>query len=131
MAELTEGMTHELEFDTNPEMSARRVYAYVPDVYATAAMVGHMESVCADLVKPHLGEGQQTVGTGMSFKHTAPTPLGMKVRFKCELEEVDKRKLKFKVEGFDEKGPIGESTHFRFIIDVDKFEKMVAEKAEG
>lgn len=131
MAELKAGMTNEMEFDTTPEMSARKVYPHVPDVYASAAMVGHMETVCADLVRPHLEEGQQTVGTGMNFQHTAPTPLGMKVRLKCEILEAEGRKLKFQVEASDEKGKIGESTHFRFIIDVDKFDKMVADKAAG
>jgi fluoroacetyl-CoA thioesterase len=124
------GMTHSLERQTTAEMSARRVYPHVPDVYATRAMVGHMEEVCADLVLSHLGEGEQTVGIGMQFKHLAATPLGMKVRFTATLKEIDGKKLTFEVEGFDEVDKIGEAVHQRFIINAAKFTGKVAEKAK-
>ncbi|UCD89157.1 MAG: thioesterase family protein [Desulfobacterales bacterium] len=123
------GMTHEIERETTDDMSAQKVYPHVPNVYATRAMVGHIEEVCADLVLSHLGEGEQTVGTGMTFKHMAATPLGMKVRFTATLTKVDGPKLVFEVEGFDEVDKIGEATHYRFIINADKFNKNVAKKA--
>ena len=87
------------------------------------------EEVCADLVLPYLGEGEQTVGTGMKFKHMAATPLGMKVRYNAKLTEVDGPKLTFEVEGFDEVDKIGEATHQRFIINAEKFNSRVAKKA--
>jgi fluoroacetyl-CoA thioesterase len=65
----------------------------------------------------------------MQFTHTAATPLGMKVRFKAKLIEVDGRKLIFEVEGFDEVDKIGEATHQRFIINAEKFNSRVAKKA--
>ena len=124
------GMTHEIERETTDDMSAQKVYPHVPNVYATRAMVGHIEEVCADLVLSHLGEGEQTVGTGMKFKHMAATPLGMKVRYTAKLTAVDGPKLAFEVEGFDEVDKIGEATHFRFIINAEKFNSNVAKKAE-
>ena len=123
------GMTHEIERETTDDMSAQKVYPHVPNVYATRAMVGHIEEVCADMVRPYLGEGEQTVGTGMTFKHMAATPLGMKVRYTATLTKVDGPKLAFDVEGFDEVDKIGEATHYRFIINADKFNKNVAKKA--
>lgn len=128
--ELKAGLTHEIERETTEEMSAQKVFPYVPHVYATSVMVGHMEEVCAEMVHPYLNEGEQTVGIGMQFSHTAATPLGMKVRFSAKLIEVDGRKLIFEVEGFDEKDKIGESTHQRFIINAEKFNSRVAKKAE-
>ena len=128
-AALKVGMTHEIERETTDDMSAQKVYPHVPNVYATRAMVGHIEEVCADLVLAHLGEGEQTVGTGMTFKHMAATPLGMKVRYTAKLTKVDGPKLAFEVEGFDEVDKIGEATHYRFIINADKFNKNVAKKA--
>jgi len=127
--ELKPGITHEIERETTEDMSAQKVFPYVPHVYATSVMVGHMEAVCAEMVLPHLGEGEQTVGIGMQFSHTAATPLGMKVRFSAKLIEVDGRKLVFEVEGFDEVDKIGEATHQRFIINADKFNSNVAKKA--
>ena len=127
--ELKPGITHEIERETTEDMSAQKVFPYVPHVYATSVMVGHMEAVCAEMVLPHLGEGEQTVGIGMQFSHTAATPLGMKVRFSAKLIEVDGRKLVFEVEGFDEADKIGKATHQRFIINAEKFNSNVAKKA--
>jgi predicted thioesterase len=93
-------------------------------------MVGHFEEVCAEMVLPHLGEGEQTVGIGMKFSHTAATPIGMNVRFEAKLVEVDGKKLTYEVEGFDEVDKIGEATHQRFIINADKFNAKMAEKAQ-
>jgi predicted thioesterase len=128
--ELKPGITHEIERETTEDMSAQKVFPYVPHVYATSVMVGHMEAVCAEMVLSHLGEGEQTVGIGMQFSHTAATPLGMKVRFIAKLIEVDGRKLVFEVEGFDEADKIGEATHQRFIINAEKFNSNVTQKAE-
>jgi fluoroacetyl-CoA thioesterase len=126
---LKAGMTHEIERQTTEDMSAQKVFPHVPNVYATSVMVGHMEAVCAEMVLSHLGAGEQTVGIGMQFTHTAATPLGMKVRFSAKLIEVDGRKLVFEVEGFDEVDKIGEATHQRFIINAEKFNSRVAQKA--
>lgn len=128
--ELNAGMAHEIERQVTEDLSAQKVFPHVPNVYATRAMVGHFEEVCAEMVLPHLGEGEQTVGIGMKFTHTAATPLGMKVRFKAKLIEVDGKKLTFEVEGFDEVDKIGEATHERFIINAERFNNKMAEKAQ-
>jgi fluoroacetyl-CoA thioesterase len=128
--ELKPGITHEMERQTTEDMSAQKVYPHVPNVYATRALVGHIEEVCADMVLPYLKEGEQTVGTGMTFKHMAATPLGMKVHYNAKLTKVDGPKLVFEVEGFDEVDKIGEATHYRFIVNAEKFNSQVAKKAE-
>jgi fluoroacetyl-CoA thioesterase len=128
--ELKPGITHEMERETTEDMSAQKVFPHVPNVYATRAMVGHIEEVCSEMVFPYLKEGQQTVGTGMTFKHMAATPLGMKVRYSAKLTKVDGPKLAFEVEGFDEVDKIGEATHYRFIINAEKFNSQVAKKAD-
>jgi fluoroacetyl-CoA thioesterase len=128
--ELKPGITHKMERETTEDMSAQKVFPHVPNVYATRAMVGHIEEVCSEMVFPYLKEGQQTVGTGMTFKHMAATPLGMKVRYNATLTKVDGPKLVFEVEGFDEVDKIGEATHYRFIINAEKFNAQVAKKAE-
>jgi fluoroacetyl-CoA thioesterase len=129
--DLKPGLSHEMQRQVTEDLSAQKVFAYVPNVYATRAMVGHFEEVCAEMVLPYLGEGEQTVGIGMKFSHTAATPIGMKVRFKAELIEVDGKKLTFQVEGFDQVDKIGEATHQRFIINADKFNAKMADKAKS
>lgn len=128
--ELKPGMSHEIKRQVTEDLSAQKVFPHVPNVYATRAMVGHFEEVCAEMVLPYLGDGEQTVGIGMKFSHTAATPIGMNLRFKAKLIEVDGKKLTYEVEGFDEVDKIGEATHQRFIINADKFNAKMAEKAQ-
>ena len=128
--ELKAGLTHEIQRQVTEDLSAQKVFPHVPNVYATRAMVGHFEEVCAEMVMPYLGEGEQTVGIGMKFSHTAATPIGMKVRFAAKLIEVEGRKLTFEVEGFDEVEQIGKATHDRFIINAEKFNSKIAEKGK-
>jgi fluoroacetyl-CoA thioesterase len=128
--ELKAGLTHEMERQVTEDLSAQKVFPHVPNVYATRAMVGHFEEVCAEMVLPYLGEGEQTVGIGMKFSHIAATPIGMRVRFNAKLVEVDGRKLSFEVEGFDEVEKIGKATHERFIINAEKFNSKIAEKGK-
>ena len=61
-------------------------------------------------VAAELEEGKGTVGTLMNVSHISATPLGMEVTAKSELVEIDRKRLVFKVEAFDERGRIGEGT---------------------
>lgn len=90
-------------------------------VYATPAMIGLMENASLSAVDSVLPEGMATVGTELNVKHLAATPVGMIVRAKAELVEVDGRRLVFKVEAFDNQEKVGEGTHERYIINLAKF----------
>jgi len=124
------GMSRELTIVSTQDDSARRFYPHLPDVFATPCLGGLMERVSAELINEHLNPGEQSVGVSMNLKHTAATPLGMKVRVRTEVTAVEGRKLTFKLEAFDEVEKIGEATHERFIIVADKFNARVAEKAK-
>jgi fluoroacetyl-CoA thioesterase len=125
---LTVGMTHEMRLKTGPEHSAQKFHPKVPDVFGTPFLGGLFEGVSADLMVPHLGPGETSVGISMNLKHTAPTPLGMEVRAVTEVIQVDGRKLTFKLEAFDEKEKIGEAIHERFIINEVKFNQRLEAK---
>ena len=64
----------------------------------------------------------------MNVSHISATPLGMEVTAKSELVEIDRKRLGFKVEAFDERGMIGEGTHERFVIDNEKFQEKANNK---
>jgi len=98
-------------------------------VYSTPLMVALMEEAALKAVAPRLEPGQDTVGITLDIQHLAPTPVGMKVTAKAELVEVDRRRLVFNVEAFDEQEKIGQGSHQRMIIDVDRFLARVQEKA--
>ena len=124
------GMTHELKVKTKSEDSAQKFYPHLPDVFATPFLAGLMERVSAELINMHLKPGEQSVGISMDLKHMAATPLGMEIRVRTEVTAVEGRKLTFRLEAFDEVEKIGEASHERFVIQADKFNARVAEKAK-
>jgi fluoroacetyl-CoA thioesterase len=101
------------------------------DVLATPIMIGLMEDAARRLVDPLLDPGRMTVGVNLNVTHLAPTPVGRQVTARAELVTVDGRWLTFKVEAFDDKGTIGEGTHTRSIIDLDRFMAKARGKNSG
>jgi predicted thioesterase len=97
-------------------------------VYATPSMVALMEQAAYTSVQKELEEGQGTVGTHMEVSHISATPLNMEVTAKSRLVEIDRRKLVFEVEAYDERGKIGEGVHERFIIDNESFQTKANNK---
>ncbi len=90
-------------------------------VLATPRLISFLERTAHLAVLPQLAEGQSTVGILVNVRHLAATPVGMQVRFRAELVEVDRRRLRFKVEAWDEVEKIAEGEHERFIIDWQRF----------
>jgi fluoroacetyl-CoA thioesterase len=101
-----------------------------PWVFSTPEMVKFSELACHALAAPQLGAGQNSVGVVVHIRHMAPTVEGQNVRAEVELVEVDRRRLKFKVNLFDELDQIGECEHERFVIDVDKSLERLKAKAQ-
>ncbi|RKD33880.1 thioesterase family protein [Thermohalobacter berrensis] len=97
-------------------------------VFATPMMIGLMENAALKAVDKELGKEHATVGIHLDVKHIAATPIGMKVTAKAELTKIEGKKLYFKVEAYDEKEKIGEGTHKRYIINVDKFLNSIENK---
>lgn len=108
--------------------SAKVMKSGTLDVFATPAMVALMEQAAYTSVQDELEEGQGTVGTRMDVSHISATPLGQTVTAKSELTAIDRRKLTFLVEAYDEKGKIGEGTHERFIVDNKSFQEKADQK---
>jgi fluoroacetyl-CoA thioesterase len=100
----------------------------LPPVLSTPRMISYMERTAHQALLPFLAEGQTSVGTVVNIRHLAATPVGMKVRFRAELLEVDRRRLRFKVEAFDAVEKIGEGEHERFIVDKGRFDERLAQK---
>lgn len=90
-------------------------------VYATPAMILLLEATAAECVSPHLEEGFSTVGTKLNVEHLSATPISMDITCNCTLTEIDRRRLVFEVEIFDNAGLIGKGTHERFIVASEKF----------
>ena len=101
------------------------------DVMSTPRLVALMENAAKDSVAPYLEPGMTTVGTALNIQHMAATPVGMNCTAESTLIEIDRRRLVFEVKAYDEAGLIGEGTHERFVVDMEKFTaKCEAKKAK-
>ncbi|MBZ4664431.1 MAG: thioesterase [Caloramator sp.] len=130
MKEIKVGKKHIVERISESKDSATNYASGGVDVYSTPAMVGLMECAAKECLDEFLEEGYSTVGISLNIKHLAATPIGMKVRAEAEIVAVDGKKIIFKVEAFDEVEKIGEGTHERFIVEMNKFLNKVNSKAK-
>ncbi len=121
MSALEPGLTFEWGQEVTPQMSARHIGSGDVGVFSTPSMIGMMEAAATRCVQPHLDEGSTTVGYIVNVRHLAPTPVGREVSVSARLEEVDGRKLKFRVEAREGDKVIGDGEHIRFIVDTAKF----------
>ena len=123
------GMKGHLEKMVTAELSAKVWGSGAVDVYGTPCMIALVEETAWRSVQDELEPGQATVGTKLDIAHIAATPIGMKVWCETELIEIDRRRLVFAVNAYDEAGKIAEGTHERFIVDVEKFQAKANAKA--
>jgi predicted thioesterase len=105
-------------------MSARHLGSGTLGVLSTPSMIAMMEGAATMCVQSLLPEGQSTVGYVVNIRHLAPTPIGAEVVATARLEEVDGRKLKFRVEAREGDKLVGEGEHVRVIIEADSFLKQ-------
>jgi fluoroacetyl-CoA thioesterase len=112
------------------EMTAEKIGSGMLPVYASPCMMAEMENVASLSVQKELEEGNGTVGIKMNVDHVSATPVGMQVRIETELTEIDRKRLVFKVEAYDEAGLIGQGLHERFIIQNEKFLAKAESKLE-
>jgi predicted thioesterase len=115
------GMRGESRLVVGSEHTAEAFGAGGVAVFGTPMMIGLMENAAWGLVQPELPAGETTVGTLVNVRHLAATPLGIRVTATAELVELDGRRLVFRVEAHDERGPIGEGIHERTRIQLDRF----------
>lgn len=98
------------------------------DVLSTPAMIALMEQTAMRAVEGYLDEGEGTVGTLVSIRHTRATPVGAEITCTAVLAEAEGRRLLFRVEASDGKGIIGEGSHERYIIDNERFMNKIREE---
>src|SRR5262250_2014793 len=90
-------------------------------VLGTPVMIGLMENAAWRLVQPELNEGETTVGNLVNVRHLAATPVGDTVIATAELVEIAGRRLVFHVSARDSRQLIGEGTHERAIVSLERF----------
>jgi len=125
---LQPGMTFELERRVSEEVTAHHLGNEGFYVLATPIIVAWAEEAARSLASANLEPGQGTVGTLVTIRHLAATPVGMAVRIKATLREIDGRRLLFDLEAHDEKEKIAEGHNERFVVSLARFQERMAQK---
>lgn len=124
------GIKGNRELVVTQELTAQAMGSGELPVFATPAVIALAEETAWRSVAPELEPGQGTVGTELKIEHVAATPVGMRVRCETELQEIDRRKLTFSVQVYDDAGEVARGTHCRFIVDNEKFLARAEKKRE-
>ena len=117
-ARITVGEEH-----TAPFVGSGRVH-----VLATPVMINLMEAAALDAIERLLPPGHQSLGTHLDVGHYAATPVGMGLRASAVVTKVDGRTIGFRVEAFDDKERVGDGTHTRVVVNVERFDQRVQRK---
>jgi fluoroacetyl-CoA thioesterase len=108
---------------TAPRVGSGRVH-----VLATPVMINVIEAAALDAIERRLPDGYQSLGTVLNVRHIAATPVGMKAVARVEVTKVEGRTVHFRIEVRDEKDLIGDGTHERVVVNVEKFAERVKRK---
>jgi fluoroacetyl-CoA thioesterase len=103
--------------------------AALPRVFATPMMVTAMENAALNAVRDYLDPGESAVGTLVNVRHIAATPAGHRITAEAEVTKVDGRRIEFNVSARDEIEAIGDGTHERMVVDMNRIDQKLKAKA--
>jgi fluoroacetyl-CoA thioesterase len=132
---LAQGATHSLLKQVDETMTVPYgrgdypLFAQMPKVLGTAALVTFIEAACAESLAPHLDDDEVTVGTVIDITHSAPSPVGATIRAEVEIVKVEPRSVSFSVTVLDDEDVISVGTHTRAVASRRRFDQKVSEKA--
>ena len=106
------------------------LFADMPKVLATAALVTFIEAACAEALAPHLEDDEVSLGTVIDITHSALTPVGATIRAEVEVVKVEPRSVSFSVTVLDDEDVISVGTHTRAVVSRDRFDQKVSDKAQ-
>lgn len=106
------------------------LFRSMPRVFATGYMVGLMEWACIEALRPHLEDGEGSLGIAIDVDHTAPTLPGQLVTVTVTCDKVEGRKLGWVVSARDEVDVIGTGRHERAVVVWERFNQRLDEKRQ-
>jgi predicted thioesterase len=126
--QLPAGLTGTAELVVGDQHTAPRIGSGRIRVLATPVMINLIEAAALAAVEQSLPEHHQSLGTHLDISHIAATPVGMRVRATAQVLRVEGRTIYFKVRAEDERELIGEGTHERVVVNVERFDQRVQQK---
>ncbi len=101
------------------------------DILSTPRLIQLLEEAAIEAIKNFIPPGQLSLGTEVKVKHLSATPLGMKVTANAILKGIEKNRLFFRVDAYDEKGKVAEGEHERVLVSKERFLQKVGKKRMG
>ena len=126
--EITVGMKGTATVIVDESNTASAMCSGCLPVFATPCMVALMEAAAQNAIAQAIPEDKSTVGTEISVRHVSASPIGMEIRAEAEVIAVDGKITEFAVHAYDQAGLIGEGTHKRATITVQRFLERTQEK---
>lgn len=106
-----------LEVTVTEDMLVDILGRRIHPVYATAAMVRHIEEAGRLLIEPHLGDGEDATGYAVSVVHERPARAGDRLRVVARATRVDDREVEAEVEVHGPAGRVGRGTLVQRYVD--------------
>ena len=128
LSKLRPGLRGEASLIVGEEHTAPRIGSGAIHVLATPVMINLIEAAALAAVERLLPTGHQSLGTVLNVRHIAATPVGMRVTATATVQRVEGRTVYFTVEARDERELIGDGTHERVVVNVEKFDQRVKRK---
>ena len=129
--DLQPGLSATVDIVVGSEHTAAHVGSGTVQVLATPVVINMFEAAALQAIERLLPAGYQSLGTRLDVRHTAATPVGMKVSASARVTRVEGRIVTFGLEARDEREPIAEGTHERVIVNVAKFDARLQKKLTG
>ena len=128
LSKLRPGLRGEASLIVGEEHTAPRIGSGAIHVLATPVMINVIEAAALAAVERLLPAGHQSLGTVLNVRHIAATPVAMRVTATAIVQRVEGRTIYFTVEARDERELIGDGTHERVVVNVEKFDQRVKRK---
>lgn len=101
------------------------------EVLSTPRLIQLLETAAVEAIRDFIPSDQVSLGTELRIKHLSATPLGMKVTANALLRGIEKNRLLFLVDAYDEKEKVAEGEHERVLVSRERFLQKVKEKRGG
>lgn len=111
------GATAEIRAEVGGDLTATHLGSGDVPVLATPALLALVERAAVAALAGRLPAGRTSVGTSVELRHRAPTPVGVEVRARVRLEQVEGPRLRFSFVVEDETGEVARGVHTRTVVD--------------
>jgi predicted thioesterase len=129
--DMVPGLAGKSEMIVKEEDLVRQLGDVPVDVLSTPRLVQLLEAAAIEAIQDFIPTDQVSLGTEVKIKHLSATPLGMKVIANALLKGVEKNRLFFLVDAYDEREKVAEGEHERVLVSKERFLQKVEKKRMG